>query len=104
MGREIRIAGLKAVQQQVVVLEQVRPQDVEALQGEGQGLVLLDQAQVRQPCQASQGLQVVVVDEVGTGYVEAVQEQGEELVVLEGQQLRLRTVGNSFVLQRPDIV
>ena len=89
--RRRRICG--EVQRQVVVLVQGRPEDVEEVQGQGQGLQVLEKAQVRQADEAGQGVEMVVVDEEGPQGVEAVQGEGEGLVVLEGQRLRLWKVG-----------
>ena len=64
------------VQRRVVVLERGGAVAVEGVQGEGQGLGVLEEAQMRQAQQAGQGVQVVVVDDGGTQGVEGVQGEG----------------------------
>ena len=76
----------------MVVLERVGPIEMEAVQGEGQGLRLLEGQQVREADQGGQGLQVVVVDVVWAQGLEGVQGEGRGLFFLEGQRLRLWTV------------
>ena len=64
------------------------------MQGERQGIYLLEREQMWGTEQAGQGVQVVVVDDGGTQGVEGVQGEGGGVWVLEGQRLRLWAVSS----------
>ncbi len=91
--RRWRRRGSVAVQHAVVVLDAPGPQDVAQVQGQGQELQVLEEAQVREADQGEDVLAVVVVVEQGQEGLEEVQGQGQEVQVLEEEQVLPRPVG-----------
>ncbi len=76
------------VQRHVVVLESGWSWYLEGVQGQGQGLALLEGQQVRHSPEACQGVEVVVVDQDRPERVEGVQGERRHFSFLEGERLR----------------